>query len=166
MTRDFRSGRQQPKFTPIAIIGVVLLVCFVFTVVVGTVASIGTHRKKRDAQAVQPEAKPDPVVVASLDAHNLFMQYDTNEVAADLAYKGQYIQVWGVVDRVGRDILDAPFVTLRVRKQFAIFKVQCFFSRESEDRIAKLAPGNFANIYGTCKGKMANVILEGCRMMN
>jgi hypothetical protein len=99
-------------------------------------------------------------VEATVTAADLLAQYEANEVAADERYKGKWIEVEGVVDRVGKDILDKPYVTLKGGKKFGIFSVQCYPTPRSG--LGDLKPNHIITIRGRCKGKFGNVLLEDC----
>ncbi|HEX7773344.1 MAG TPA: hypothetical protein VF435_13035 [Pyrinomonadaceae bacterium] len=70
-----------------------------------------------------------PIVVS---ATALVADYEANEVAADRRYKGQTLEVTGVVDSIGNDILDSMYVTLDSGERFGITNVQCFFDKSEE----------------------------------
>jgi hypothetical protein len=92
-----------------------------------------------------------------LSANELLGGYQANEVAADQRYKGRVIEVTGVVDKVGRDILDNPYLTMQSP---GIFCVQCFF--DNDRPLTSLRPGHIVTVRGWCDGKLGNVGLKYC----
>jgi len=89
----------------------------------------------------------------------LISAYEGNEVAADRRYKGQSLVVSGVVDNVGKDIINTMYVAL---KGEGVWGVQCMFDDSHENQLAGLSKGDRVTLTGTCQGKMGNVILRDC----
>ena len=83
--------------------------------------------------------------------------YKQNEVKADQTLKGQRITVSGKVEKIGKDILNTPYVTLKTDDPIA--SVQVMFDRGNENAIADLVPGRSIVLEGKVSGKMMNVIL-------
>lgn len=96
----------------------------------------------------------------SVNADDLFKQYETNEVAADAKYKGKTLAVTGTIDKIGKDILNTPYVSLKSRNP--IMGVQCMFGEDQSAALAQLSPGKKITVAGSCEGKMGNVILRDC----
>jgi hypothetical protein len=120
-------------------------------VFLGVLGSVGSSLAPR-----QPATPPK--VAASVTADELLGHYQANEVAADRVYKGRYVEVRGVIDNIGKDILDNPYVALRCDQ---IFCVQCFFDG-ADAELARLQPRRMITIRGRCEGKFGNVILKDC----
>jgi hypothetical protein len=57
--------------------------------------------------------EPAPTNGVRVTATDLIRQYESNEVAADNQYKGKALAVSGTIEKVGKDIMDAPYVTMR-----------------------------------------------------
>ena len=95
-----------------------------------------------------------------LSATQLYSEYDANEVAADQKYKGKVIVVSGIIDDIGKDILDDIYVTLKGAEYFG--SIQCFFSDAHVSKAAQLQKGQKLSVKGRCDGKMMNVLLRGC----
>lgn len=111
-----------------------------------------------------PSKKEDgdrPTDLAISDAEALYQAYESNEVRSDQRYKNKLMAVRGRIDKVGKDLLDTPYVSL-AGPQTSIFGVQCMFSRDDESALGNLSPGHRITIAGTCSGKMGNVILTKC----
>jgi len=100
----------------------------------------------------------------ALDAESLVSRYEFNEVRADLQFKGKEIAVQGKVERVGKDILNNPFVTLAGSTN-GIASVQCMFSKGQESQLADLFPGQKIHLRGTIGGKMMNILMRNCKII-
>lgn len=148
-----------------------VLGCIVaFFVYVGSRGSTGTRSTQHATSAVsqvdelptnqQPKtpARPADLVVNSASA--IYSLYNTNEVNADSKLKGKIGAVSGIVEKVGKDILNKPYVLLRGSD---VFGVQCFFDDPTEIiRIADFKPGQAVVVAGECTGKVGNVLLMDC----
>jgi hypothetical protein len=105
-----------------------------------------------------PMASPDLTV----DARQLFADYEANEVAADEKYKGKIVDVSGTVNSIGKDLTDTIYVTLSTGEEIEVFNVQLFFSNDYEAQTAKLQKQDFLQARCHCDGKFGNVMLKDC----
>ena len=92
----------------------------------------------------------------TVNAPDLLATYKANEVRADKDFKDKTFYVEGVVDRIGKDILDHPYVLLK-GDEYGILGVQCVL--ENEEAAADLNKGEYVAIRGKCTGLMMNVQL-------
>lgn len=99
-----------------------------------------------------------PVTAKDLIAH-----YKANEVSADTSYKGHSLVVTGLVDTIGKDLLDTPYVTLNSGETVSFPSVQCMGSRNSNE-FAALRKGQQVKVIGVCTGKFGNILLSPCSM--
>jgi hypothetical protein len=76
--------------------------------------------------------------------------------------KNKWFAVKGKVQKVGKDIINTPYVVLDNGKEFTIFSVQCMFTTADEGMLARLSPGQTIVIAGKCEGKMGNVLMRQC----
>jgi hypothetical protein len=98
------------------------------------------------------------IVVKAVD---LRQAYEDNEIAADDKYKNKVLIVQGIVENIGKDILDTPYVTLATDN--ALGSVQCMFADDHKGELAELQKGQAISIKGRCGGKaLLNVLLRGC----
>lgn len=88
--------------------------------------------------------------------------YDNNEVAAGQKYEGKRVSVAGVIESVGRDILDDPYVSLEADGYF--WNVQCMFPESAASRLATLSKGQSVTLAGTVSGKFMNVLMRDCEI--
>ncbi len=96
------------------------------------------------------------------DAAAIYAFYEKNEVKADSELKNRWLAVKGKIDKIGKDILNTPYVVLSAEKQFSIFAVQCMFTQADEAALANLEPGQTVVIGGKCVGKLGNVLIKEC----
>src|SRR6185312_15488371 len=140
---------------------VVVLIC----IAVGTAAAgknnTGAGNVGSTASA-NTQSTQAPIVVS---ASTLSTAYQGNEVAADAKYKGNLVQVNGIVYNVGKDITNTPYVELQAG-QYDPFGIQCFFSQDDEAALAQVSSGQSITLEGTVSGKEINVLVEGCRIVN
>lgn len=123
---------------------------------------------KEGAPTIEQSGKTKPAEaargnpIASLSAVSLFGAYEDNEVAADEQYKGKILEVSGVVDSIGKDILNQPYIALSLGQPYKIGRVQCFFSDSDISKLAKISKGAEIRVRGKCIGKMGNILLHDC----
>lgn len=106
-----------------------------------------------------PSTVSIPVSISSVE---LTRRYDANEVDADRYYKDQWIQVDGVIDKIGKDILGTPYITLQGIGAFA--GTQAMFTQAAETQLASLQSGQKVSVRCRCTGKLMNVILRECSL--
>ena len=124
------------------------------------VVGSGSTDKEKKKQAAKVSAATTDV---SVSAVQLAAEYKANEVAADGTYKGKIIEVTGAVDKIGKDILDQPYVSLSGGKG-DLFGVQCVFAKHDLSKLSKLKKGQ--RVTAKCKGagKMVSVSLKHCSL--
>lgn len=130
-------------------------VCALFALAaVLSVATGGSSEKDKEKKTKSGK------VAATLTADALYRAYKANEVQADSKYKGKVLKVSGVVDGIGKDMLDKPYVSLKTSSP--IMTVQCFFSKSHLKTLGNLKKGQELTVKGVCDGKLGNVMLRGC----
>ncbi len=142
----------------------ILLIVFGVLVILGILGSVlgGGDKPSGSANSPSATAEPEPTYI-EISATDLLAAYADNEVAADNEYKGQLLRVTGTVGSIGKDILDAAYVTLRNdESEYSIISVQCYFDKDNLDDIATLHEGDTITIQGTCNGSAGNVLLKKC----
>lgn len=82
----------------------------------GTVSAIG--QPALDAQANADKGRQQdiaiaPVVPVEITARQLYRDYEANEVAADVLYKGKRLLITGEVASIQTDLMDKPQVQLK-----------------------------------------------------
>lgn len=99
----------------------------------------------------------------TVTATTLYDEYRANEVAADEKYRDTVVCVTGIVDGIGKDILDTPYITLQADDH--IWGVQCMFGEDQQAQLARLTRGQMVTVRGKCEGFLVNVLLRGCRLV-
>jgi hypothetical protein len=128
---------------------------------IGTLVSTPTVTPTTSAPAgysAQPAGTP-------LSADELIAAYVSNEVAADSRYKNQSVDVTGIIDSIGKDVLDTPYVKIRGHNESGLRGVQASFSRSDESSLAPLAKGQGITVRCRCTGLMMNVQLDRCSVL-
>ena len=97
-------------------------------------------------------------VAIKISAGELFASYKQNEIDADNKFKGNLIEVTGLVGDIGKDIADSPYVALITGDRF--FRVQCMLADKSAG--ANLRKGMLITLRGIGDRKIGNVILRDC----
>lgn len=115
--------------------------------------AVGSDSTKTAVQAEQAIQVTAPKIIAD---------YKANEVSADAMYKGKLIEVKGIVSNIAKDIVDTPYITLSSGEQYGIESVQCMFTKEQEAELAGITKGKSITLQGRVSGKLMNVIVREC----
>ncbi len=111
---------------------------------------------------VNPNNPYVPKVDLEINAIDLFEAYEANEVAADELYKDKKVLIEGVVGSIGKDITNAPYVSLEIGY---LKSVNCYFSDENNKELSKLIKGDRVQIIGKCGGlSLTSVIIKKCEL--
>ncbi len=126
--------------------------------------AVNDFQKQMEEAKAKAEAERRERTVA-VPVRALLHEFQTDPAAADVKYKGKYLEVSGVVERVGRDGNESPFVVLHGGDEAAKLRVECFFEPaddEDEDRIDRLSNGQAVVVRGEYSGRVTNVQMRGC----
>lgn len=131
-------------------------------------AAIENCRKILNGDWIRQKRQQDELMRTTVEmeamSSDLFSHiYERNEVAADENYKGRWCLITGSIDTIGKDIAGTPYVTF-TSKRFGC--VQCMFTDDDKKFLATLNKGQHVSIVGICKGKMMNVLLGRCVVVN
>ena len=96
----------------------------------------------------------------TLTANELYSEYDHNEVAADSKYKGKVVAVDGIVQDIGKDIMDDAYIV--IGGSGFLDGVQCMFTSGEQSKVANLSKGQKVSVKGEVSGKMGNVLVNKC----
>lgn len=108
------------------------------------------------------ETSSEPAAI-SVSATKLMSDYKANEVAADNSYKGKILEVTGVIDKIGKEVItDKPYVDLKTNEMLG--SIQCYFP-ENPGELASLSQGQSLRVHGKCDGLMMNVQLKDCTII-
>lgn len=136
---------------------VIVVSLMVIVVVLGVGLYVGCDVSSPGGDNSSPQ-DTSPVVVS---AFQLWWDYESNEFAADAKYKDKLLEVTGIIENFGTEILGRPYIVL-VGGSF--WGVQCIFDSGSEAQLAKLNRGQTVVVCGYCEGSMfgATVLLDDC----
>jgi len=90
-----------------------------------------------------------------LSAVKLCREYDANEIAADIKYKGKTVRISGRVASIGKNILGGIYVVISCPKLFS--GIQCSFPEDEKSVVAALSKREKVVVVGRVSGKMMNV---------
>jgi hypothetical protein len=98
-------------------------------------------------------------------AAQLLHEFQNDPAAADRKYKGKHLEISGVVERVGRDGDDTPFVILHAGDDRVKLRIECYFDpadEEDEARIERLGQGQTVTVRGDYGSRVSNVQVRDC----
>lgn len=111
---------------------------------------------------IDPESPYIPKVDIEITASELYRAYEANEVSADEQYKGKKMAITGVVGNIGKDILDNPYLSLKVDY---FQSVNCYFSDKNNKIISQISKGQKVTIIGECAGlTLTDVVVQDCEL--
>ncbi|WP_273005605.1 hypothetical protein [Chryseobacterium sp.] len=111
---------------------------------------------------VDPESPYIPKVDIEITASELYRAYEANEVSADEQYKGKKMAITGIVGNIGKDILDNPYLSLKVDY---FQSVNCYFSDKNNKIISQISKGQKVIIIGECTGlTLTDVVVQDCEL--
>lgn len=94
----------------------------------------------------------------TISANQLFKEYDDNEVAADDKFKQKIILVSGIINDIGKDIMDNPYI---VMGGDGVNGVQSTFNDDQISVISKLSKGQYIFVKGEVTGKIMGSVQIG-----
>jgi hypothetical protein len=97
----------------------------------------------------------------TVTAVELAEEYEDNEVRADVNYKNKIFFVDGIIEEIGKDLLNRTYVSLEGVDLFS--SVTCYFS--SSQDVLDLSKGMNIVIRGRCDGAMLGVDMEHCELI-
>ena len=142
------------------------LIVVVIAIAVMTGESDETQDTQHEATIKQMEtvadksAEVETVKVIQISATELLQEYKANQVAADNKYKNKLLEVTGIIDSIGKDILDTPFITLSNQQEYSFDNVQIMFSKKDSKQLVDLQKGQVVTVQGEVDSKLLNIILK------
>lgn len=109
-----------------------------------------------------PAKAPEPSTI-KITATELYSAYEANEIAADAAYKGNLLEVTGTLGSIAKDIFDNPYLALKTQNAFG--SVHCQLKDSEQAKAADLKTGSRITVRGQGDGKMLNVIMKNCQIV-
>jgi hypothetical protein len=123
-----------------------------------TATATATAAQRPTARPQKPTPPKPTAMVVPLQT--LLSEYKSNEVRADSQYKGNVVQITGIVGDVKKDILGSIYVTLGTGAAFEIPVAQCFFDDRLAQQAATLNKGSKITVRGRVDGLMMNVLVR------
>src|SRR5262245_33064136 len=126
--------------------------------------AIRDAREQAERARAEEEASRRERTVA-VTAARLLREFQDDPAAADRKYKGKYLEVSGLVERVGRTRSEAHFVILHGGDRRAKVRIECFFPHagdEVEGRLGRLGEGQTVTVRGEYGGRVSNVQMRDC----
>lgn len=115
--------------------------------------------KKKDEAEKEPAAKP-----MSIQAVAILKEFEGNEAAADMKYKGKLLRVSGVVSKVDTEIFDDSEYVIQINGggDFEFFTVNC--NDQAPEDVAKIQIGQQITVIGQFDdGGDLGVELKDCK---
>ena len=102
------------------------------------------------------------IIDLEISASELYRAYEANEVSTDGQYKGKRLLLTGVVGTIGKDVLDNPYISLKVDY---LKSVNCYFDDKNNGILSQLSKGQKIQIIGTCAGlTLTDVVVKDCEL--
>lgn len=122
----------------------------------------------------EPQNTPEPLQdvkstptpeILTLTANKFYLEYKKNEIAADRKYKGKVIRISGTINNIGKDIFDAPYITLKTLG--TLENIYCEFNKEKEGQLMDLKKEDSVIVECICKGKaLYSIMMEDCNLIS
>lgn len=123
-----------------------------------------TKGTQSNSQTKTEETKVEAIKVTAI---KLSEDYKANEVSADAQYKGKLVEITGLVDSIGKDITDTPYVVLQTSQYAIVDRIQCMFSKSDSDiqELSKVVKNQKITLGGKASGKLGNVLISDCKIV-
>lgn len=146
--------------------GLKFVLVIVLLGVIGATTDFSTLPRAERVDVSRPaEEQAQGEEAIKISAVQLSEEYNANKVAADAKYKGKTLEISGVIDNIGKDIVDTPYVTLKGR-ELSLFGVQCMFGKTDEPKLATLSKGRNITLRGEMSGELiGNVVVRSCQIV-
>lgn len=99
----------------------------------------------------------------SVTAEQFAKDYEANEVAADEKYKGNIVEVTGIIKEIGKDVFGNLYVSLENGQDLSLLSVDCYFDDNFDQQMASLSKGRQITIRGRCDSGNS---IWNCNFMN
>lgn len=142
---------------------VVIIIIAIATSSGGSSSSNKTASQNSGTSADNQTATPETEEILEVAPGDLLDSYEANEVKGDELYEGKKMKLTGVVNDIGKDVMEHVYITFKGNDQYSITCVQCFFDSDDEiKKVMDLQSGDTITVVGDCTGKFGNVTIEHC----
>ena len=93
-----------------------------------------------------------------ITARDIYLEYQRNEVGADIKYQGKLLKVNGTITDIGKDLFDNPYI--QFMGQYA--GVRCNAKDSELQKIGELSKGDFITVQGKGDGFIIDVDIKDC----
>lgn len=151
------------------IVAIILGAIIVLVVLGNILGSNGTENDttaaaNADAKSSSSVEKPKEETI-KISAVDILAEYEANAVKADSKYKGKMLEISGVIDDFGKDILDQTYITISDGKEFSTNDVQFYFDDSETSKVAELKKGDSVVIVGRCgEFNVFNLAVNDCKL--
>jgi RNA polymerase subunit RPABC4/transcription elongation factor Spt4 len=147
----------------------IMLILIGIIIVIAVASGLGGGSDK-SAEAQKVEANEIPpkntestgsqkVEAIEISPDELYTIYEENEVKADNLYKGKTVRITGIINDIGTDVLDEPYITF-AGDEYGFTGIQIYFNKAERGKIADVSKGRTVTIVGKCDGKLINVFIR------
>ncbi len=98
--------------------------------------------------------------VISINAGNLFKNYEQNETDANKDFLDKTIEITGQISEINISEEENPVIIFKNKEDF--FGVSCSFSSKMNQNLANIKIGDSIKVKGICKGYLSDVVLIDC----
>ncbi len=143
---------------------IVVSVLFIFYII-GTVAEppVSEQEETKTDDKIAVEKVEEPIL--KVTTQELVDAYEENGVSAAQKYEDNMVEITGNVDTIGKDIIETPYITLKVYDQYSFTQVQCMFKKVEEDKLAEVSKNQKVVLRGRVSGKLLNIIVKDCKVI-
>ncbi len=148
----------------------VILIIILLGIIGNAIGSDSTNNVSQKNNTVKDKTSNQEVdkeiEYIEITAVELSRDYDNNKVAADAKYEDKDLKITGIINDIGKDIMDTPYVALD-GLETRLFGVQCMFPRNDESQLVDLSKGQSITLIGKLSGEIiGSVILKNCSIVN
>ncbi|MDO4572423.1 MAG: hypothetical protein Q4C13_03575 [Clostridia bacterium] len=154
----------------LTIAAIVILSCCAAVILSNLIEKSGNNSSQADAgvsatsiQTSEHEEEKSQEAYVIDDVGDLLNEYEENGIAAQEKYEGKIVILTGVVDSVGVDVADKPYVKISDGSGEFFQYAQCYFSTEAEiAKAAQLKKGDVVTITGTVGNYFVFLSIKNC----
>ncbi|MFA5047870.1 MAG: hypothetical protein WC516_02390 [Patescibacteria group bacterium] len=138
-----------------------LLALFVLAIIG---SAIGGGKSKSPAAQTNNQAQQQaPAPAITVSPAKIVADYEANGVAADEMYKGKTVEMSGTIKDINKDIMNTPYITLESGN--VVWSVQCMFDKSDTGKLVSLSQNQKITITGVVSGKLGNVLIKDCSIV-
>ena len=138
-----------------------LLVLFVIGII-GNIKNDTFNDSSISSNNTASQKEENKEVTIKITARELYVQYEANEIQADDKYKNKLLEISGVIENIGKDILDDPYITLKTDNVFG--SIQCMLADSEKSKASQLQKSTPIVLEGKNTGKLLNIIIRDCKI--